>query len=306
MKYNVLQPKTQPIFLKIDQIISHPFFKTLVYANVFISICALAQVIVTYAVFSIPVSYNNTSYLAFVFLSTYLQYNVQRGYLVNQSNINTERSKWLVKHKKTLLISLGLAFITVLFLCNSLSATSITIMVIAELISTLYYLPPFNIRKHGYLKPFIISSIWVISCVAVPLIENSILTRHSAFFLIAQFCFISVLCILFDIKDSASDFINGVNTYANRFGISVTKIICLIISIVGGFSFYAFTQNTYLLIAMMSIFIISFLTILISKEKYHSFYYYLWVDGLLILQGVVFYFIIKNNDVHLGNLLRNL
>ena len=278
----------------------------MVYANVFISMCALAQVIVTYAVFSIPVNYNNTSYLVFVFLSTYLQYNVQRGYLVNQSNANSERSKWLIKYKKTLLISLGLAFITVLFLCNSLSATSITIMVIAELISTLYYLPPFNIRKHGYLKPFIISSIWVISCAAVPLIENSILTRHSAFFLIAQLCFISVLCILFDIKDSVIDFSNGVNTYANRFGISVTKIICLIMLIIGGFSFYAFTQNTHLLIGMMSIFIISVITVLISKEKYHSFYFYLWVDGILILQGVVFYFIIKNNDAHLGNLLHNL
>jgi hypothetical protein len=118
--------------LKINQIISHSIFKTLVYANVFISVCALAQVIVTYAVFSIPVNYQNTSYLAFVFLSTYLQYNVQRGYLVNQTNSNSERSKWLVKHKKTLLLSVGLAFITVLFLCNSLIAMSITIMVIAE------------------------------------------------------------------------------------------------------------------------------------------------------------------------------
>ncbi len=292
--------------MKINQIISHSIFKTLVYANVFISVCALAQVIVTYAVFSIPVNYNNTSYLAFVFLSTYLQYNVQRGYLVNQTNLNSERSKWLVKHKKPLLLSVGLAFITVLFLCNSLSATSISIMVIAELISTFYYLPPFNIRKHGYLKPFIISIIWVISCAAVPLIENNILTCHSAFFLIAQFCFISVLCILFDIKDSMGDFINGVNTYANRFGIIITKIICLIILIIAGFSFYAFTENIYLLIAMMSIFIISVITVLISKEKHHRFYFYLWVDGLLILQGVVFYFIIKNNDAHLGNLLHNL
>ena len=292
--------------MKINQIISHPLFKTLVYANVLISICALAQVFVTYAVFSIPVNYNNTSYLAFVFLSTYLQYNVQRGYLVNQTNSHSERSIWLLKHKKTLLISVGLAFITVLFLCNSLSATSITIMVIAELISTLYYLPPFNIRKHGYLKPFIISIIWVISCAAVPLIENNILTYHSSLFLIAQFCLISVLCILFDIKDSVSDYKNGVNTYANRFGIIVTKLICLIILMAGGFSFYVFTQNSYLLIAMMAILLITSLTVLISKEKRHSFYFYLWVDGLLILQGVVFYFIIKNNDVHLGNLLHNL
>jgi hypothetical protein len=292
--------------LKVNRFTTHSFFKTLVYANVFISICALAQVFVTYIVFSIPVNYNNSSYLVFIFLSTYLQYNVQRGYLVNQTHLNTERSIWLLKYKTLLLISVGLAFIAVLFLCNSLSSTSITIMVIAELISTLYYLPPFNIRKHGYLKPFIISVIWVISCVAVPLIENNILTGHSAFFLMTQFCFISVLCILFDIKDSTDDSIHGINTYANTFGTIKTKLICIVILMIGSLSFYAFTQNMYLVIAMMSIIIISAFTVLISKEKHHSFYFYLWVDGLLILQGVVFYFIIKHNDAHLGNLLHNL
>ena len=297
---------TQILFLNINKFISNPIVKTLVYANVFISICALAQVIVTYVVFSIPVNYNNNAYLAFVFLSTYLQYNVQRGYLINQNNLNTERSQWLVEHKKTLLISVAVCLIIVLFLCNNLSSTSITIMVVAEIISTLYYLPPFNLRKHGYIKPFLISAIWVISCSAVPLIENNILTSHSTWFLISQFCFISVLCLLFDLKDSVEDFLNGVNTYANKFGTVITKLICLIILVIGSVSFYIFTQNLYLQIAMSLLFFATALTVLISKEKSHGFYYYLWVDGLLFLQGIVFYFIIKNNEIQLSSLLHNL
>jgi len=292
--------------LKISKIISNPIVKTLVYANVFISICALAQVIVTYVVFSIPVNFNNNAYLAFVFLSTYLQYNVQRGYLINQNNLNSERSQWLVKHKKKLLISVALCLIIVLFLCNNLSSTSIIIMVAAEIISTLYYLPPFNLRKHGYIKPFLISSILVISCSAVPLIENNILTSHSAWLLISQFCFISVLCLLFDLKDSIEDFLNGVNTYANKFGTVFTKIICLLILVLGSISFYVFTKNLYLQVAINLVFFATALTVLFSKVKTHSFYYYLWVDGLLLLQGIVFYFVIKNNEIQLGSLLNSL
>jgi len=292
--------------LKINKFISNPIVKTLVYANVFISICALAQVIVTYVVFSIPVNYNNNAYLAFVFLSTYLQYNVQRGYLINQNNLNSERSQWLTKHKKILLISVALCLFIVLFLCNNLSSTSIIIMVAAEIISTLYYLPPFNLRKHGYIKPFLISAIWVITCSLVPLIENNILTNNSAWFLISQFCFISVLCLLFDLKDSVEDFLNGVNTYANKFGAVVTKIICLLILVSGSISFYIFTKNLYLQVAINFVFFATALTVLFSKEKTHSFYYYLWVDGLLFLQGIIFYFVIKNNEVQLSSLLHNL
>lgn len=292
--------------MKTNFFISNPIVKLLVYANVFISICALAQVVVTYVVFSIPVNYNNNTYLLFVLLSTYLQYNVQRGYLINQTNLNTERSQWLVKHKKTMLISVGVCLITVLFLCNNLSSTSITIMVGAELISTLYYLPPFNLRKHGYIKPFLVSTIWVISCSAVPLIENNILTFNSCWFLISQFFFISVLCLLFDLKDSTTDFLNGVNTYANKFGNGITKSLCFVMLVLGAISFYRFSQNHYLLITIYFIYFITALTVIISKEKNHSFYYYLWVDGLLLIQGIVLFFVIKNNESLLNSLLHNL
>lgn len=292
--------------MKTKLLSSYSVINLLVYANVFISICAFAQVLLTYIIFCIPVNYNNNTYLIFVLLSTYLQYNVQRGYLINPHNEHAPRSQWLIQHKKKLLISISICFILVLFLCNNLSKTSIGIMVGAEVISTLYYLPPFNLRKHGYVKPFLISSIWVISCSAVPLIENNIITTHSVWFLISQFCFISVLCLLFDLKDSNTDFENGVNTYANKFGSLKTKIICLFILLCGALCFYMFTTNTLLQIILFSIYGLTAVTILISTEKKSDIYYYLWVDGLLLIQGFVFYIAIINNESLLNNLLHNL
>lgn len=276
--------------MKTNSFISSPIVKTLVYANVFIAICSFAQVLLTYRLFPIPVNFDNNSYLVFVLLATFLQYNVQRGYhVVNESNNNTPRSVWTITHKKVMLFSIAISLIAVLFLCNNLSWLSIGIMVGAEIISTLYYLQPFNLRKHGYIKPFLISLVWVISCSLVPLIENDLLTAHSVWFLTSQFVFISVLCMLFDIKDNDVDYLSGVNTYANRFGVRITKIICASLVIIGFTCFYMFDRNSDYIIASVILRTLLLGTIFFTNENRHSFYYYLWVDGLLIIQTILFF-----------------
>jgi len=166
---------------------------------------------------------------------------------------------------------------------------SIGIMIGAEVISTLYYLPPFNLRRHGYIKPFLISLVWVISCSLVPLIENSLITEFSVWFVVSQFCFISVLCLLFDIKDAENDYLTGVNTYANKFGIKLTKGICLLFILLAFICAYLFTHQTQLL--LRSIILSGFLiaTVIYTNEQKHPFYFYLWVDGLLILQTILLF-----------------
>ena len=267
--------------------IASGFVKLLVYANVFIAIAAVAHVLVTYALFPIPINFENNSYLLFIFLSTYLQYNVQRGYMINPVNAGTERSQWLIKNRKKLLVSLGISLIIVLFLCNNLSYTSIGIMVGAELVSTFYYLPPFNLRKQGYIKPFLISVIWVISCSVVPLIEHDLIKANTYWFFISQFCFVSALCFLFDIKDMETDYMNGINTYANKFGVKVTKILCLFLIAICGLTFYLYTSDAKALISEIVTLSIASLVILFTNEKRSDFYYYLLVDGLLIVQSMV-------------------
>lgn len=273
--------------MKTQAIISSPIAKTLVYANVFIAFCAAAQVLITYKLFSVPLTYANATFILFVFLATYLQYNVQRGYFIANINLNTESGQWLGRYKRTMFVSLFLSLAVLLFLCNNLSYTSVGIMVGAELVSTFYYLPPFNLRKCGYIKPLIISLIWVISCTVVPLIENHMLNWNSAWFIFSQFCFISVLCILFDIKDMTDDYLNGIDTYANRFGVMGTKWICVVFSIAMGVSFYVFRQSQDL-VPELIITALTIFTVFITSEKKHRFYYYLWVDGLLLLQAILF------------------
>lgn len=161
-------------------------------------------------------------------------------------------------------------------------------MVVAELLSTLYYLPPFNFRKYGYIKPFLISLVWIASCVVVPLFENKLLDINSVWFIVSQFLFIAYLCILFDIKDADDDFISGVNTYANKFGLLITKIITISLIIAMVLCSLLFNHHTIpLLIVSIIVGIISIIFTGISSDKRHPFFYYLWIDGLILLQAII-------------------
>lgn len=275
--------------LRTKAFIASPFAKTLVYANVFISLCAAAQVLVAYMLCGIPVNFENNAYILFVFLSTYLQYNVQRGFFIQQVNLYTESTEWITRHRKTLFYTVVAALGILLFLCNTLSYTSIAILVGAELVSTAYYLPPLNLRKIGFLKPLVISGIWMVSCTAVPLIENQVFHSHVIWLLLSQFCFISVLSILFDVKDTTDDFLNGIATYSNTLGIVGTKILCCVLALgsLAAFSQFRHQQSAMIAEAILTAFTI--LTVFLTHEKRHRFYFYLWVDGLLLLQALLLY-----------------
>ncbi|MES2133863.1 MAG: hypothetical protein V4506_16040 [Bacteroidota bacterium] len=275
--------------MKTNSFISSPVTKVLVYANLFISICAAAQVLVTYMVCGIPVTVNNNCYILFVFLSTYLQYNVQRGYFIHQINLHTESGEWFIRNKKFLFYSIVAGLLVLLCLCNNLSNTSIAVLVGAEIISTAYYMPPFNLRKIGFLKPLVISCIWVVSCALVPLIENQLLHANVAWFLLSQFLFISTLSILFDIKDTTDDFLNGISTYSNTLGNTGTKIVCVVLTIGSLVCFYFFKHSYTAFIAQICLTAITIITFFMTHEKKHRFYFYLWVDGLLLLQAVLLY-----------------
>ena len=268
------------------------FIKTIVYGSILISVAGLCQVIITQQLFNIPFNYRSLSYQVFVLLSTFLQYNMQRGYSLIHNQYNSERYQWLLIHKKQMMIAMGVCLIAVLFLCNWLSWTSIIIMIAAELISTLYYLKPFNLRKYGYFKPFLIGLIWVITCTVVPLIEENLLHNNAWYFIIAQFLLVSVLCIVFDIKDIVCDMQDGIKTYANTLGIKFTKSISVIIALVYYLLVYLFNDNVFLNLTNGLFTLLLITAIVFAQDKRHSFYYYVFVDSLLILQLMIIAYLI--------------
>jgi hypothetical protein len=262
------------------------FIRVLIYANVFIAICAASQAALTQRLFNIRADFTSLSYIAFIMLSTYVQYNMQRGYVIAQDHNHSERAQWVVRHKKIMLLSNAACLLILLFLCNNLSWTAIGIMVGAELVSTFYYMPPFNLRRYGYIKPFLLGAVWTISCGLVPMIENNLLSIQASCYLLSQFCFISALCILFDVKDSVADIAGNVRTYANVFGAMPSRILAAVLMVIAAISFLFVYASLAAKIANTSVMALSVLLTFFSHDKRHAFYYYLYIDGLMLLQAV--------------------
>jgi 4-hydroxybenzoate polyprenyltransferase len=129
----------------------------------------------------------------------------------------------------------------------------------------------------------------MLSCTAVPLIENQLFHAPVLWLLLSQFCFISALSILFDVKDTTDDFLNGIATYSNTLGEKGTKALCCALALAALASFYRFDHAPGALVAEALLIAATLLTVFITDEKKHRFYFYLWVDGLLLLQAVLLF-----------------
>jgi 4-hydroxybenzoate polyprenyltransferase len=115
---------------------------------------------------------------------------------------------------------------------------------------------------------------------------NSMVT----WFFLKNLIFISILCILFDIKDYAADHNSELKTFVVRLGLRKTLFyIILPMAIAGFLSFLLFTLNNHLPLGRILINSIPFILLIIvtwSMQRRKSILYYLAViDGLLLIKA---------------------
>lgn len=106
----------------------------------------------------------------------------------------------------------------------------------------------------------------------------------------SQFCFISALCIPFDIRDYEKD--NKENTLSMpvTLGIKTSKVIAIgLILVYLLLSFFIDTKNLVIIRSVISV--ISVLVILKSTSKRHRYYFIYLTDGIIILQTLLLYFL---------------
>jgi len=160
------------------------------------------------------------------------------------------------------------------------------------------YLRTGNLRNIGWLKPFIIGFTWAGAVGILPQLfqtweENQ--SYHfnlvSALLFLKNFMFISVLSIMFDIKDYAKDYNFELKTFVVKFGLRKTIYFILIpllllgwisfvtYGILNGFSFTRIFLNTlpFLLCTVVAL----------ELQKRKSIYFYLIIiDGLMLVKAI--------------------
>jgi len=256
---------------------------------------------------------NRSIYYVVLFCTTVIYYTYayrnDKGYAPNN-----ERSRWYATHRK-LVTTYQLQFGLMALLCSifllydygeqvlQMNAAEWGLAAIFPLLALGYYGTlqfggkHFNLRNLGLLKPFIIGFIWAGAVTIYPLLFQALETgQHYALdmmgwlFFLKNFVFISILCILFDIKDYAADHNAALKTFVVRFGLRKTLFwVILPMAIVGFAAFLRFTIYRELGWERILINSIPFVLLIIvswSMQRRKSILYYLAIiDGLMLVKA---------------------
>jgi len=297
----------------MNRLKNNKVIKLIFFGNYFYGFCAIAlsieAMLQQYHPLPAPL------FFILTFSSTLLYYS--KAYLMTENSDDNAnlRSMWYARNsdlmKSTqnlflLLFTLSSLYYVVTRWQNILLLTSMEWLLIFmfPLVSAMYYgvdhkkFGRHKLRNVGWLKPFIIGYTWAGMVTVYPVlfysIDNGIhyeFTFASLFLFIKNFMFITLLCILFDIKDYAMDYNQQLKTVVVNIGLRKTIFFIIIpfcLLGLGAFLIYANVQH----FSPMKIFLntIPFLGIVIVAYSMYNrrsiFYYLMVIDGLMLLKAL--------------------
>jgi hypothetical protein len=250
-------------------------------------------------------------FIAFAATVLFYNYPYARNYSVSSKN---PRAIWHIRHHDFILINQLLFSITVLILVFLLFKNHSTeirnidgikwlLLLIFPVAGALYYGANFlskkyNLRLIGWLKPFIIGFVWAGMANIYPVLYYDILHfKHFEFLLygillfLKNFMFISMLAILFDVKDYAADSKSRLNTLVVKIGLRKTIFYIVIpLTILGLLTFISYAvANQFNILKMILIMIPFFLLLVVARSlrrRRPLMYYLVIIDGLIIVKGL--------------------
>jgi hypothetical protein len=280
------------------------------YGNYFYGICAVAQAIEATLQQGVPL--NGWMYYCITFVATVFYYNYP--YVRKYTTESTDpRTSWYTKHysfvqwnQRVFLFILSLSLIGFLYryheLIRHISLTHWLLILIFPAVALLYYginffSAKYNLRQTGWLKPFIIGFTWAGMVSVYPVLFYDIVheqayqfTAIGSLLLLKNLMFISVLAMMFDIKDYAADSHNQLNTFVVKIGLrKMIFYLFLPLPLLGVLTFLSYaTLHHFHLLKMVLMMIPFFLLILAGfslKKRRTLMYYLVIIDGLMLVKA---------------------
>lgn len=276
------------------------FLDLLLFSNIFIALCAVAQALVTYQLLDTePDKY----LLGFLFFSTLAMYNysILLSRPKNPEKSRFRRVRWIFSHHRLTITITIIAIISLIPLSLFLSATSFILLSFLAFISVAYNLPIFSLngKKYGIrnipgVKLFLIAFIWALSCVLLPIVELEsrnlleVTTTDVLLLVSKRFLFVAAITVPFDIRDLFQDKHYELRTIPVILGERKSYIFCLVLLIIYLILLFLFNNNFDLNFVGLAITVmITAWLIFHSEWKRNEYYYFLLLDGTLILQYLV-------------------
>jgi len=281
--------------------IFQPVFDFLLFSNIFMSLCAVAQALLTFQLVGekpmFPV-------LALLFTSTLGIYNfcilIARPKQPESSPY--KRVRWFFAHYRLMVTFTIVSLLSLVPLFFLITTESKILLIFLACLSFTYGLPLFTVGDHKFglrnipgLKPFLITLVWTLSCVLFPVLEilhlhTNDISMHDITILIAKrFLFIGALTIPFDIRDLFDDRKQGLKTIPVAWGEKNAYLFCQVLLagyVVLLFLFRANGFSTDFWALTATVILTGWLIFKSAWEK-NEYYYFFYMDGVLILQYVI-------------------
>ncbi len=269
----------------------------LLFSNLFIALCAVAQGLVTYQLLNIE---PEKHVLALLFCATLAQYNFSILLSKPKEPLKSpfRRVHWIFSHYRLMITLTMIAVLSCIPLLFFLSLTSQILLVFLGIISVGYSLPIFSFhdKKFGLrnipgVKLFLISLVWSLSVVLLPILEIegqhllSISTRDTILLIAKRFLFIAAITVPFDIRDLFQDRSSALKTIPVLIGEKRAYIVCQALLLAYLVLLFLFTKNfDSSFFALTATILLSGWLIFRSNFKKNEYYYFLYLDGTMIVQ----------------------
>ncbi|MNJ91569.1 prenyltransferase [compost metagenome] len=278
-----------------------PILDFLLFSNLFIAICAVAQGLVTYHLLNVaPDKY----ILAIIFFGTIGIYNFSMLLSKPKDPKHSPyiRVRWIFSHHR-LIISITLISVLCLIPLGLLylSIEAKLLMIFTAVLALGYNIPflTLNNQKIGLrnipgIKLFLIALVWSVSCVLLPVVELehnyqiNISTAETLLLVAKRFLFIAAITIPFDIRDLFQDKLYALKTIPVMLGEKKAYIFCQFL-LIGYLALLLLFRQAAIsdIIALTLTLLLTGWLIFKSNIKKNEYYYFFYIDGTMLLQYVV-------------------
>lgn len=292
----------------------HAWVRFLFFGNYFYGICAVALAVETSLQQHLPL--NDAGFYLALFAATVLYYT--KAYITDSEvlpNIANPRTAWYAQNRKMVWWSqVVLTIVVAAWLFSFLYARWAQIwqmtflewglLLFFPVVAALYYgveskqFARFNLRNIGWLKPFVIGCTWAGLVNVYPLLYYNMVrgqqfpvTLVGCLLFVKNFMFVTVLCIMFDIKDYAMDHNRQLKTFVVKAGLRKTIFYIIIpLSAIGLAAFLWLANFRHFSLARILVNTIPFIGLMVVAYSLHRrkniFYYLIAIDGLMLVKAV--------------------
>jgi len=260
--------------------------------SIFVAVCAAALCWQTALLLHLA---DDLYLYGFVFFSTLCSYNFY--WLTSQFYSRPAGQSAIdLLTKKPVQLFIFLLAATGMVWCFLGSGLSIGIVVPAVILTLLYAVPllPYRFlrftRRLGVLKTILLAFTWTYVTACVPVLHHhGELTDTSLFIISRRFLFMLMLCIIFDNRDVAVDKIRGMRSLATDLSPRTLQLFIIILFFLlfgTNFAYVWVGISIPHAIALQVSTIALLITYFYSTRKQGYFFYYFFVDGVMLFSAL--------------------